>query len=154
MSTEESSAPAPAPAPEEAPISYSDLAPINPTPFPPPPPISLDDLLAASEMLLKKEAEDKATLEGIGNISHDDLKNKLLSWASAGFPNVYEIHRVTITPPALCSDGVSRDLPTYIEFCSGKTISQHVELLQAKVTGMVISFANMANYIAIVVSKA
>jgi hypothetical protein len=122
-------------------------------PPPPPAPITIDDLLNSVEVLTKKEADDKAILEGIGNISHDTLKSKLLSWATAGFPNVYEIHRVTINPPAQCSDGVVRNLADYIQFCSGKTIQEHVAILADKVTGMVISFANMATYIAIVVSK-
>jgi len=138
------------PTPNE-PIGINDV--MNLTPPPPPPPITIDDLLSSVEVLTQKENEDKALLEGIGNMSHDTLKNKLLSWATAGFPNVYEITRVTINPPALCSDGVNRNLADYIVFCSGKTINEHVEVLASKVTGMNITFANMGSYIAIVVSK-
>jgi hypothetical protein len=138
------------PTPSE-PIGMNDV--MNLTPPPPPPPITINDLLSSVEVLTQKENQDKVALEGIGNMSHDTLKNKLLSWATAGFPNVYEITRVTITPPALCSDGVNRNLADYIVFCSGKTISEHVEVLAAKVTGMNITFANMGTYIAIVVSK-
>lgn len=151
MSTEENIVSEPAPAPAPAPISANDLAFF--TPPPPPPPISIDDLLNSTSIILKKEADDKASLEAIGNTSHESLKSKLLVWATAGFPNVYEIDRLSITPPALCSDGVSRDLASYIQFCSGKTINEHVAVLQEKVTGMSISFANMGNYISIVVSK-
>jgi len=147
-------APAPAPAPEEAPISTYSLELINPAPPPPPAPISLDDLLATNQMLLKKEAEDKAILEAMGNTSHETLKSKLIVWATAGFPNVYEIDRLSITPPTLCSDGISRDLASYIQFCSGKPIQDHISPLQAKVTGIAISFANMGGYISIVVTKA
>ncbi len=136
---------------DDSPIMMSDI--MNTTPPPPPPPITIDDLLSSVEVLTQKENEDKALLEGIGNMSHDTLKNKLLSWATAGFPNVYEITRVTINPPALCSDGVNRNLADYIVFCSGKTINEHVEVLASKVTGMAITFANMGSYIAIVVSK-
>lgn len=137
--------------PTTAPIGMSDF--MNLTPPPPPAPITIDDLLSSVEVLTQKENEDKATLEGIGNMSHDTLKNKLLSWATAGFPNVYEITRVTINPPALCSDGVNRSLADYIVFCSGKTINEHVDVLANKVTGMNITFANMGTYISIVVSK-
>lgn len=133
------------------PINIMDIT--NMTPPPPPPPITIDDLLSSVEVITQKENEDKALLEGIGNMSHDTLKNKLLSWATAGFPNVYEITRITINPPALCSDGVHRELADYITFCSGKTINEHVDILGAKVTGMTISFANMGSFIAIVVSK-
>ena len=134
---------------EEQPVNVIDL-----TPPPPPPPITINDLLNSVEVIQQKELEDKLTLESIGNISHDTLKSKLLSWATSGFPNVYEVHRITIVPPDQCSDGVTRNLSDYITFCSGKTINEHVDLLAAKVTGMAISFANMGTYIAIVVSKA
>lgn len=138
---------------EQLPISANDLIAYTPTPPAPPQPITIDDLLATNQMLLKKEADDKATLEGIGSISHEELKNKLIVWASSGFPNAFEIDRLSINPPQLCSDGVSRDLASYIEFCSGKPLQDHVAVLQAKVTGMSISFANMGNYISIVVTK-
>lgn len=124
--------------------------PIVQTPLPP---ITIDDLLNSTSIIIKKETDDKLALEGIGTIPYDALKTKLLAWAAAGFPNVYEIHRVSIIPPTVCSDGVSRDLPTYIQFCSGKTIQEHVAILQDRVVGMVISFANVGGYISIVVSK-
>jgi hypothetical protein len=136
---------------EESQVDYSG---INLTPQPPPPPITLEDLINSVEALTKKESEDKTLLESIENMPSEDFKTKLISWAVAGFPNVYEIHRVVIVPPQKCSDGVSRGLADYIEFCSGKTINQHVEKLQEKVTGISLSFANMGTYIAIVVSKA
>ena len=119
----------------------------------PPPPITLDDLLNSVEVLSKKESEDRILLETIGNMSSLQLKEKLVLWAIAGFPNVYEIHRVAVVPPQTCSDGVSRDLSEYIQFCSGKTVHEHVAVLQEKVTNIVISFANMGSYISIVVSK-
>jgi len=123
-------------------------------PAPPPAPITIDDLLSSSELVKKKEEDDKVILESIGAMSVVDLKSKLLTWALAGFPNVYELMRVTITPPTLCSDGVTRGLAEYIEFCSGKPIQDHVSVLHGKVSGMTISFANMGAYIAIVVTKA
>lgn len=123
---------------------------------PPPPPalISIDDLLNSMEVVRQKEADDKTVLESIGNISQEALKTKLIAWAVAGFPNAYGIHAITILPPTTCSDGVSRDLTDYISFCSGKTIQEHVDILQQKVSNISVSFANMGSYISIVVSKA
>ena len=144
-STEESSGPT-------GPISIEEYYGI--TPAPPPPPISIDDLISSSEVVKKKEDDDKAILESIGTMSNDALKSKLLTWALAGFPNVYELMKITIAPPTICSDGVVRNLSEYIVFCSGKPIQDHVAALQEKVTGMTISFANMGGYIAIVVTKA
>lgn len=122
-------------------------------PVPPPPPIGIDDLLNSIEVIQKKEADDKLLLESIGNLSQEELKSKLISWAIAGFPNTHEIHTITILPPSICSDGVTRDLPGYIAFCSGKTIHEHIDLLQQKVTNISVSFANMGTHISIVVSK-
>ena len=140
---------------EDQPVNINDLPQqqLELTPPPPPQPITINDLLNSVQIIQQKELEDKLTLESIGNMSHDTLKSKLLSWATAGFPNVYEIYRVTIVPPTQCSDGVVRNLAEYIQFCSGKTMNEHVDVLSTKVTGMVISFANMGTYIAIVVSK-
>jgi hypothetical protein len=120
----------------------------------PPPVISMTDILSSVELLTQKEATDKSTLESIGAIPFDDLKSKLLTWGTLGFPNIYEIYRVAITPPTVCSDGVSRSLGDYIEFCSGKPIQDHVAVLQQRVQDMTISFTNMGTYIGIVVTKA
>lgn len=119
----------------------------------PPPPISIDDLLNSIEVLQQKEAADKTLLESIGNISQEVLKQKLITWAVAAFPNAYEIHTVAVTPPPSCSDGVTRTLADYIVFCSGKSIQEHVGILQQKVTNISIEYANMGSYISIVVSK-
>lgn len=133
-------------------ISMDEL---NPVPvIIPPPPISLNDILSSIEVITQKEKDDKALLEGLATMPYDTLKTKLVSWATIGFPNVYEIQRLVITPPPTCSDGASRSLADYIEFCSGKTMQEHVAGLQSRVQDMVITFANMGSYIAVVVSRA
>lgn len=135
----ESESPAPAPAPEPAPA---------------PAPISIADILSAVEVLQQKEAADKAALDAIGNASFDSLRPKLVTWATLGFPNAYVLMEVTVNPPSQCSDGVVRNLTDYIVFCSGKTIQEHVALLQAKLVDMTVSFANLGYAIGIVVSRA
>ena len=122
-------------------------------PAPAPPPITLDDIMNSVEFIRQKELSDKNTLEGIGNMSSDSLKSQLVLWGTAGFPNAYVILQVPIQPPTVCSDGVTRDISDYIQFCSGKTIQEHVQLLQDKVVGINISFANFGSYVGIVVSK-
>ncbi len=136
-----------APAPEPAP------APV-PEPSAPPAPISLADILNDIQVIQQKEAADKAALDSIGNSTADSLRPKLIAWALANFPNAYTLLEVSVTPPAQCSDGVIRNLTDYITFCSGKTIQEHVALLQAKLADMTVSFANVGYAIAIVVSKA
>lgn len=123
-------------------------------PPPPPPPITIADILGTVEVLQQKEAADKAVLDGIGTTSAESLRSKLVAWALAGFPNASTLMEVTVNPPSQCSDGVVRDLTDYITFCSGKTIQEHVALLQEKLADMTVSFANTGYAIAIVVSRA
>ena len=134
---------------QNATIGVLDISPV----ILPPPIITLNDILSSVEVVTQKEQYDKAALETLATIPYDTLKSKLLTWATSGFPNVYEIYKLTITPPATCSDGVTRDLTSYIQFCSGKTIQEHVASIQTRVQDMTITFANMGSYIAVVVSK-
>ena len=120
----------------------------------PPVPISINDLLQSVEVMQKKEADDKLLLESIGNMSHEELKQKLLAWATKGFPNIYEIYQISIIVPEKCSDGQVRNLADYILFCSGKPMYEHVQKLSEKVNGISLAFVNMQSYIGIVVSKA
>jgi hypothetical protein len=123
-------------------------------PAPAPAPISITDLLNDVEVLQQKEAADKASLDAISTASADSLRPKLVAWALAGFPNASTLMEVAVNPPSQCSDGVVRDLTSYITFCSGKTIQEHVALLQEKLADMTVSFANLGYAIAIVVTRA
>lgn len=114
--------------------------------------LSLDDILNDHSILVAKEAQDKATLDQIGSQHVSALKPKLVEWVGAGKPNAYPIMILDIQPPATCSDGVSRGLSDYITFCSGKSIEEHVAMLQAKLLGMSVSYANISGQVAIVVS--
>lgn len=115
------------------------------------PPLSIEDLMNDVAVLQQKEAADKSALDAIGGLS---LRGKLVTWATLGFPNAWTVHEVSVVPPAQCSDGVARDLAGYIQFVSGKTIGDHVAALQARVTGIVVSYAWTGASILIVVTKA
>jgi hypothetical protein len=116
--------------------------------------LTLADLLADHDLVLAKEAADKATLDSIGSQSIQALKPKLLEWVMTGRPDGFPILTLTIQPPSQCSDGVVRDLPAYIEFCSEKTIVDHVALLQAKLPDIRLSFANIGGSVCITALKA
>lgn len=115
------------------------------------PPLSIEDLMNDVVVLQQKEAMDSAALNSIAGIS---IREPLVTWATLGFPNAWSIHEVSVVPPARCSDGVARDLAGYIQFVSGKTIGDHVAALQARVTGIVVSYAWTGASILIVVTKA
>lgn len=115
--------------------------------------ITLADILGATEIVRQKEAADKAALESIENVTFDSLRSKLIQWASAGFPNAFTILEVSIVPPSVCSDGITRTLSEYIIYCSGKTLEERVAVLQTKLPDIQVSFANTGSSIVIIVSK-
>ena len=119
----------------------------------PPATISLLDITNAMEVVRIKEEQDKHLLEAIGTLSFDSLKSSLIQWALLGYPNAHVIHSVFISPPSVCSDGVSRTLGDYVLFCSGKMIHEHVQVLQDRVTDITVSFANFGSAIGIIVSR-
>jgi hypothetical protein len=123
---------------------------------PPPPPdvLTLSDLLSDQSVVVTKELADKTLLETIGTQSVGNLRPKLVEWVLKGYPAAFPILSLDIRPPSVCSDGLSRTLPDYIEFCSGKTINDHVALLQAKLPDILVSFANIGGITTIVVLKA
>ena len=123
-------------------------------PVPPPPaPISIEDLMSTVEVLTRKEADDKAFLETVAAITPDQLRPKLVEWAMAKFPDFYEIYQIVVSPPQKCSDGVTRQIVQYIEFCSGQTIDYFVDRIRANVTGIRIDYSNRGSSVAILASK-
>jgi len=120
----------------------------------PPPQITLADILAASEVVSQKEAQDKSQLESIGTISFEALRMTLIQWAKNGFANATPIYSVAITPPETCSDGVKRSLSEYVPFVTGKTMAELIAPLQARCPEFVVSFATTGPEILIVISKA
>lgn len=115
--------------------------------------LSIDDLIDESAHLLAKEQRDGDAIRAIGTQSTSALRPKLVEWVTKGKPNAYPIIEVAIEPPTQCSDGVTRDLSEYIEFCSGQSIGDHTAAVQAKLVGMVLSFMRVPQGVAIVVSQ-
>ena len=120
-------------------------------PPPPPPPLSIADLLADQSVLEAKEQDDKQLFDAIGSLS---LKPQLLQWARQGFPNAFCVYEIPVGVPSVCSDGVSRSLAEYIPYCSGRTIHEHVALLQEKLLDITVTFSYTGSSIQIVVLKA
>jgi hypothetical protein len=118
-----------------------------------PPRVTMADILASQEVLLQTENMDRVILNSIGQMSADALRTILISWATAGFPNAYPIQDITITPPPRCSDGVTRNLADYITFCSGKSIQEHVAVLQDMLPDIAVAFCYTGASIQIVVSR-
>ena len=128
---------------------------VAPEPAPAPAPVTLADILNATELITQKELADKARLDAIGGISVETLRTALIQWGVLGFPNAWVLYSSTIAPPTVCSDGVTRTLEDYIQFCSGKTIAEHVAVLQEKVASsdITLGFANISGVIAVTVTR-
>jgi hypothetical protein len=112
--------------------------------------LTLADLLSDQSVVQAKEQADKELLESIWTQPASALRPKLVEWVLKGRPSAFPIYIVDIRPPARCSDGEVRDLADYIMFCSGKTIAEHVSLLQEKLPDIQLSFANINGSIAVV----
>lgn len=131
-----------------------DTGPSGPPPPPPPPDVlTLADLLNDQSVVQAKEQADKALLDSIGTQSVSSLRPKLLEWVLKGCPSAFPLLSLDVKPPAFCSDGEVRDLADYIQFCSGKTIEDHVGILQAKLPDIRLSFANIQGILTVVVVR-
>lgn len=120
---------------------------------PPPDVLTLADLLNETTIIQTKEQEDKSLLETIGSTPVSSLRPKFIEWVLKGCPSGFPLISLDIQPPRQCSDGVARQLPEYIQFCSGKTIEEHVALLQAKLPDIRLSFANIQGKVTVVALK-
>ena len=131
------------------------LPPTEPEPEPVPQPIviTLTELLSSQEALLAKEKADRINLLTISNPNIVELRPKLLSWASKGFPENYSVLSFPLAAPSSSSDGVARSLNDYIVFCSGKSIGDHIASFQQVLDGIQAGFVYGSGVLSVVVSR-
>jgi hypothetical protein len=121
--------------------------------IPPPDILTMADILGEQSVLVAKEQTDGDAIRSLGTASVLGLKPVFVEWASKGFPDNYPLLKVDISPPSICSDGVIRSLPEYIEFCSGNSLSHHIGLLQAKLPDIRVAYANLGGSLAAILSR-
>ena len=119
----------------------------------PPEILTMADILGEQSVLIAKEQADGATLRSFGTASVLGLKPVFVEWASKGFPDNYPLLTVQVTPPPLCSDGVVRSLPDYIEYCAGQSLSSLIDQLQAKLPDIRVAYANLGGSLAAILSR-
>lgn len=95
--------------------------------------IRLNDILATSDIVRKKEADDAQLFAQLATPNMGDLRNRVIAWGVGGFNGTCLLMEFRVTPPPLCSDGVARTLWDYIQFVSGKTIADHMAILNQRV---------------------
>jgi hypothetical protein len=119
----------------------------------PPHIVTIDELMSSYSAVLVKEANDKSTLSILKTPTRDAFRTQLFQWATLGFPSSYVIQQFTVTPPAVCSDGVTREIGKYIEYCLGFDLGVMIEGLSALMTGIQPAWSIDGNTLMIRVSR-
>jgi hypothetical protein len=123
---------------------------------PPPGPsyiMTLEELVASQEALQSKESADRLLVTRFVNPDSNTVRTRLLQWAAVGFPNIFVLSSISLTPPAVCLDGMARTGFQYIEYLTGISLSEHVRALEQKLPGMSLSYSTPANMVCIHVTK-
>lgn len=120
----------------------------------PPHIVTLDELMASHAAIVTKQAADLALLDLIVNPTRETYRPQLFQWAAAGFPGIYIVHTVALTPPDICADGVKRDINAYINYLTGSDMGAFVTNIQSLMPGILVSFSFEGNFARIHVSKA
>jgi hypothetical protein len=136
--------------------SIFDLFPSVATgPTEPPNIITLDELMQSYDVTLAKEALDRQMLNSLIHPTREDYRPQLFQWASSGFTPMYIVQFFDITPPNICSDGVSRDIMAYLQFLlTPYTLDSILDSIRALMPGIGLSFSFLGNTLRIHVSKA
>jgi hypothetical protein len=102
---------------------------------------TIDELTASLEAVVAKENQDKAILSVLIKAPRETLRGALFQWAAAGFPLSYIVKSFTIVPPPTCSDGVTRDIYQYINYCLGVDLGDLMVTLQSKAIGIAFNYS-------------
>lgn len=128
-------------------------------PFPPGPTgptyiMTLDELVQYHDTTLESETTDRASMDFIVKPSTSGIQQNLIQWASAGFPSNYQVLSVSLIRPSPCSDGVSRDMLSYISYLTGSDIMALTTAFQANFLGIYFSYSVTGNIVNLHASKA
>lgn len=117
--------------------------------------INIDDIVNDHDILVQRENELKDFLtQSILNVSASSLRPKLIQWASLQYPYGYTLMSAPVVVPQFCSDGVSRTIDKYIEFCLGMTIDSIISSLSQRITGVILTYRLSPSLFEIIVIKA
>jgi hypothetical protein len=123
-------------------------------PIEPPIIASIDELLKSYEATVAQETQDRQMLQALLTPSREVFRIQLFQWAGRGFTDRYCIHSFTLTPPSVCSDGVVRTFPGYIDYClDGKTMGHITETMASLMPGIEVSYSIVGNSAFIYVSR-
>jgi hypothetical protein len=123
-------------------------------PIEPPIIASIEELVKSYEATVAQETQDRQMLQALLTPSREVFRTHLFQWAGRGFTDRYCIHSFTLTPPSVCSDGVVRTFPGYIDYClDGKTMGHITETMASLMPGIEVSYSIIGNTAFIYVSR-
>jgi len=114
---------------------------------------TMEELMASYSAIVAKETADTQALSSLVTPTRDGFRPQLFQWASAGFPDLYIVQSISVTPPDICADGVTREIGKYVEYCIGKNLGEVIEGLKALMTGMQPSWSVSGNTLRIHVTR-
>jgi hypothetical protein len=114
---------------------------------------TLDELMASHAATIAKEATDTESLSALVSPTREMFRPQLFQWAASGFPDLYVIQSFTITPPTICTDGVTREIGKYIEYCIGIDLGEVLSRLTKLMVGIQPCWSVSGNTLRIHVSK-
>jgi hypothetical protein len=115
--------------------------------------VTLDELMASQAAVRASEVVDGRALSVLTALSRDMFRPQLFQWAAAGFPDLFVIQSISVTPPNICSDGVTRSFAKYVEYCLGIDLGTVIQNMAAMMTGIQPSWSAEGNTIRIHVSR-
>ncbi len=114
---------------------------------------TMEELLASHAAVVAQEAADAVALACLSAPTRDGYRTQLFQWAALGFPDLYIVRSVSVTPPSICADGVTREIGKYAEYLIGKDLGTVVSSLSAMMTGIQPSWSVSGNTLRIHVTK-
>jgi len=131
--------------------------PMFPTPevsiIEPPHIVTLEELMSSHAVIVAQEANDRATLNPLVNPTREAYRPQLFAWAAGGFLGGYIVQTIPLTPPSVCSDGVTRNVYDYVVYLLGQDMGTTITGIQALCIGVLISYSISGNALRIHVNK-
>jgi len=115
--------------------------------------MTMDELLGSHANIVQQEAADKSLLTQLSSPNKSTLQPAFVNWTTQGFPNIYILFSINLSPPNICVDGVSRNMYDYISYLLGRDLGQEIVAFQSNFLGMIMSYTITGTTLNIHVTK-
>ena len=115
--------------------------------------MTMEQLLQTQENAKQMELADKARLATLLSPNTAALTPAFLRWTSMGFTPMHVLQSITLSPPAVCSDGVTRNIYDYASYLLEADLSGQVQTFATNFSGMEMSYSVSGNTVNIHVTK-